>query len=294
MEYPLDLVVAGNLAQDIIYDTSYYGGSAGNIAINASFFGIRAAVLSNRGEDSFSTQYLTYLEQLGVSTEFINPGLHKLAQCIVSNSFNHSSSKQWHDNGSTEALQNYALNDIQRANLAHASAIHLTTVPDQLAKMLLNTVGDNTIIGYEPGPMILRDISYFSREVFSRSDYLFINEEERAVLDTTIGMATLRSLMNSSQGIITTLGEKGCTLTTLNDDRAVESSYRITGSHLIDSNGAGDAFRSGFYSVLLRGGLMTEALQTANDFGAAIVQQSGAILNDNSIKRLTPHDELTA
>ena len=55
----MELVVAGNLAEDVIFGKSHYGGSAGNIALNASVFGLETGVVSNYGRDDFSRQYIS-------------------------------------------------------------------------------------------------------------------------------------------------------------------------------------------------------------------------------------------
>lgn len=63
----IDLAVAGNFAEDIIFDESHYGGSARNIALNTSLFGLRTGIVSNYGKDIFFTKYIDYLKSRGTN-----------------------------------------------------------------------------------------------------------------------------------------------------------------------------------------------------------------------------------
>lgn len=206
----LDLIVAGNLAEDEIFGESYYGGSAGNIALNAQAIGLNTGIISNYGEDSFSQRYLSHLNDKGVDTSLLRQDLKTLARCVVSSSVNHSSSKEWFDNGTSEALAHLQLDKHQIRSVANAQYLHLTTTPASLA-LDLSRVGrrDDGIIGYEPGPRIGDDGSYFSEEVFRRSDILFVNEEELLILDEYFGVEALRKTMRHKQSIIATKGHNG-------------------------------------------------------------------------------------
>ena len=80
---------------------------AGNIALNARLHGLETGVVSNLGSDRFSAQYRYYLRERGVTTDLIHDSLDTIAQCVVSSNINHSSSKKWIDNGTSEALRKF-------------------------------------------------------------------------------------------------------------------------------------------------------------------------------------------
>jgi len=285
----VDLLVVGNLAEDVIFGTSHYGGSAGNIAVNASRFGVDAAVLSNYGGDEFSGQYVRFLEQTGVYTGLLQQNLRVMAQCIVRSGANHSSSLEWLDNGTTEAIDRYVPSAEQAAVIRASKFIHLATTPSTLAKRIVNLKGPSTVIGYEPGPMIHTDSRFFDAEVFALSDFLFLNEEERGKVEQDIGIDNLRAIMTKNQRIIITLGKNGCSVVSKSHIEYCPIERPVAETDVVDSNGAGDAFRSGFYAELLRTGNLQSAIQLGNRLSALVIQQEGAILIQDNVQELAGH-----
>jgi len=272
----LDLIVAGNLAQDVIYGKEYYGGCAGNIAVNASMHGLSTGIVSSYGSDDFSNRYLAYLRERGIATELLQDGLHEMPRCVVKSNVNHSSSGEWYDNGSVELLDHYSPTPTQQQKIKNAKTLHLTTVPRNLALKLVELrKGSDGILGYEPGPMVGFDNSYFDELLFGAASYIFVNEEEIEIIDNIFGINALQRNMTDKQWIINTLGDQGCRIIT---KRTVRN-YPIAplkGDSLVDSNGAGDAFKAGFYvSLLSNGNNVDDAINTAQRFGAAIVGQEG-------------------
>lgn len=281
----IDLLVAGNLAEDVVFGKSHYGGSAGLIALNANTFGLSTGVISNYGQDSFSRQYVDYLESRGVSTELLQPGLQSIAQCVVSSSENHSSSKQWIDNGTSHALEELVPSEEQCKIIAEARFLHLTTTPRSLALILSGIYRPSGILGYEPGPRVGDEDGYFDEIVFQKSDMLFVNEEELRILEGRIGAATLKRMMHEDQMIIATKGKDGTEVIT-KTGRQLYPVDSVPQSRVLDSNGAGDAFKSGFYVGLAKTGRIDVAIEYGNTLGAHIVQKEGALLEPTDIEML--------
>ncbi len=275
----MELVVAGNLAEDVIFGKSHYGGSAGNIALNASIFGLETGVVSNYGRDDFSRQYISYLDSRNVSVELLQPGIEHIAQCIVSSNANHSSSKEWVDNGTSEALKAYVPTETQRAIIAGSRFLHLTTTPGSLATILSSIERPNGILGYEPGPRLGDEDEYFLESVFRKSDVLFANEEEMQNLESVMGALTLRRMLRDGQYIVATKGKDGTELIS-NADKRFYSVESVIETEVVDSNGAGDAFKSGFYVGLARTGKIDTAIEYGNVLGAHIVKRQGALISE--------------
>ena len=280
----LDLVVAGNLAEDKIFGESYYGGSAGNIALNAQAVGLNTGIISNYGEDDFSHRYLSHLKDEGVDISLLRQDLKTLARCVVSSSANHSSSKEWFDNGTSEALAHFQLDEHQAQSVASSRYLHLTTTPASLALNLSHIKRkDGGIIGYEPGPRIGDDESYFDEEVFRRSDILFVNEEELCILDEQFGVNSLRKTMRHDQSIIATKGRDGVDVIR-KAGRQHFASRSIPEELVLDSNGAGDAFKSGFYLGLSKTDNLEIAVKYGATLGAYIIQKYGALFEAEDMR----------
>lgn len=280
----LDLIVVGNLAEDEVFGESYYGGSAGNIALNAQAIGLNTGIISNYGEDDFSHRYLSHLKDEGVDTSLLRQDLKTLARCVVSSSANHSSSKEWFDNGTSEALARLQLDEHQTQSVANSRYLHLTTTPASLALDLSRIKRqDGSIIGYEPGPRIGDDGSYFNKEVFRRSDILFVNEEELYILNEQFGVDALRKTMRHNQSIVATKGHNGVDVIS-KVDRQHFASRPVPEELVLDSNGAGDAFKSGFYFGLSKTDDLETAVKYGSILGAYIVQKHGALFEAEDIQ----------
>lgn len=132
-----------------------------------------------------------------------------MAQCAVSSSENHSSSKEWIDNGTSHALEGLVPSEEQCKIIAEARFLHLTTTSRSLALILSGIYRPSGILGYEPGPQVGYDDGYFDETAFQKSDTLFVNEEELRVLEGRIGAATLKRMMHEDQMIIARRGKDG-------------------------------------------------------------------------------------
>jgi sugar/nucleoside kinase (ribokinase family) len=275
----MELVVAGNLAEDVVFGKSHYGGSAGNIALNASVFGLETAIVSNYGRDSFSGQYVAYLKSRNVNVDLLQPGIESIAQCIVRSSANHSSSKEWVDNGTSEALKAYVPTEVQRKRIEGARFLHLTTTPGSLATILSGIDRPGGMLGYEPGPRLGDEDEYFLESVFRKSDVLFVNEEELRNLENTVGAVALRGMLRDGQYIVATKGKDGAELI-MNGSTRFYPVDAVPGSSVVDSNGAGDAFKSGFYVGLAKTGNIDNAIEYGNILGSHLVQRRGALIDE--------------
>lgn len=282
-----DLIVSGNLAIDEVFGEEFFGGSAGNIAVNASLLGLDSGVVSVIGNDDSSLRYREYLDELGVNTEALQFNLQFIARCIISSSQNHSSSKKWIDNGVSQALKEYEVDGTSTVDAVHdASFLHMTTTPPELGIKLSRLASADTVIGYEPGPRIHYDFSFFSEEVVKSCKYLFLNEEEATTVDQKFGLKRVIDQMSSTQSIILTLGKLGARVISRDESIDVPLLQHVEDDELKDASGAGDAFKAGIYVGLSRGLSLLESVQYANNYGYLMVQQAGAIFNADNLEKI--------
>jgi sugar/nucleoside kinase (ribokinase family) len=158
--------------------------------------------------------------------------------------------------------------------------LHLTTTPGSLAKLLSDIERPSGVLGYEPGPRLGDEDGYFLETVFRKADILFANEEEMQTLENTLGALTLRRMLSDDQFIVATKGKEGTELIT-NSRKQFFPVDSVPEGKIIDSNGAGDAFKSGFYVGLVETGNISNAIEYGNILGAHIVQRQGALLDED-------------
>lgn len=200
-----ELLVCGNIAKDVIFGGERYGGSAPAIAINAERLGVSSGLISVVGKDTFSQEYLHYLETNNINIDMVEKKLEKLPECRVFTNSTSSVEAVWVDNGCHEAMEN------MQVNLKEAlrySVVHLVSCPPGLARKL-SEIGI-AHLSYEPGPYIHEDSSYLDFAVINKSEMLFLNEDEYQSALRISGYKSPRDFIHESNRIlIVTKGEKG-------------------------------------------------------------------------------------
>ncbi|HBO64848.1 TPA: carbohydrate kinase, partial [Candidatus Saccharibacteria bacterium] len=71
-----------------------------------------------------------------------------------------------------------------------------------------------------------------------------------------------------------------------NSERRFYSVESVPETEVVDSNGAGDAFKSGFYVGLVRTGKIDTAIEYGNVLGAYIVKRQGALIEEQGLELL--------
>ena len=104
-------------------------------------------------------------------------------------------------------------------------------------------------------------------------------------LENVMGAITLRRMLRDGQYIVATKGKDGTELIS-NSERRFYSVESVPETEVLDSSGAGDAFKSGFYVGLARTGKIDTAIEYGNVLGAHIVKQQGALINEGEYNLL--------
>lgn len=113
------------------------------------------------------------------------------------------------------------------------------------------------------------------REALSLLDYLFVNEEEAAmVTGKTCPEEMAEALFSCGVGtVLLKCGGRGCYV----KSRELTGQFPAApGTHCIDTTGAGDSFAAGFLCALSEGRLLPECVRWANTCGALATETVGA------------------
>ncbi len=283
MNQEKDLLVVGNLAKDIIFDDIRMGGCAASIAVNSQRFGLRTGIMSVLGVDRFSKEYYEFLSAEKIDVRLVSSCLDNLPVCQVTSKDNLISSSIWIDNGCHPAM---ATMPIDRNTLQEYSLIHLVSCPPELAKRISDI--PSLRLSYEPGPMLTVEPNYFDPLIGDRSALIFFNQEEFDIVMNKFGYSRIEDLVKKEgTTLIVTNGKNGSDIYRLNNGTLnINHIDAKLVDNVVDNTGAGDAYKSGFFSKYLQGSTLVKSCEYGSLVASLSVQQKGGILSNELIHKI--------
>lgn len=256
----MNLNVLGHTAYDYIFDipyhpekgysiyikkyTRHYGGGGANICHGAARLGIKCTLISSFGRDC--KRYENYLMKNGVNLH-VYRSKKKMARAFIFNADKQISYFFW---GASE--------DMDKIKAIKSEFLHIApSHPSAAIKMAEKA----KFFAFEPG----QDIPRYKKE-----DILYLAEHSNIIFCNEFELRTLEKLGIKNKNIIVTLGEKGCMI--------YKTGKIIPGKRIrvVDSTGAGDAFKSAFWAGWLRGYPIEKCCHLGNMAASFIVRRRGA------------------
>ncbi len=233
--------------------TRKMGGTAANIALVAATLGVPTRIVARVGR-AFPRGFLGALEDGGVdicvevrhgegpTCYILSDGMEQIA-----------------------AIYQGPMDDTDPFPSYQSDYVHFATGPPEA--YLPAREGAEGHVGVDPG----QEISYrYSRETLRKmvagADFFFCNEREYSTANAILG-AGVETL---ARVVVLTLGEKGAEVITATRRMRVEA---FRPARHLDTVGAGDAFRGGFYAALYRGMELLEAVRAGNASACLWIQE---------------------
>jgi ribokinase len=248
-------------------------GNAANAAVSASRLGLKTALVTNLGEDSYAQDCLASLKKDGVGTDFVklNPGLKTNYHYVL-----------WYGSERTILIKHedypYTLPEIGEPKWLYFSSVSQSAFPFH------NTVADyldahpNTQLAFQPGKNEIALGKDQLARLYQRATIFFCNVEEA---EKILGIDTL-----GTEELLKRMQALGPKIVVITD--GPKGAYAYDGAQIYNQapypdpkppyerTGAGDAFASTVVSALALG----QDLKTALSWGAvnsmSVVQQVGA------------------
>ena len=226
-----------------------WGGTAANIAAVAARQGVPVALASLVG-GNFPEQFREHLRELGVDLADVRRVEDApTPECYI---FSDGEDNQVAfviqgpmEPAHRQAVQRRALRTSQRVHLATGNPRYHIAVAHEARRSGLP-------VAFDPG----QELHYkWSREPFMEmlglTDMLFLSEAEMRCTMHYTGLERVEDLLDHVAAVVITLGRKGSRM--LARDGLDLSVGAVRAARVVDTTGAGDAFRGGFYSGLWRG-----------------------------------------
>ncbi|MBP1915821.1 fructokinase [Lederbergia galactosidilyticus] len=303
-----DILTVGELLIDMIseeYDEDinsnlfhkYFGGSPANIAMNTKKLGIQSLLASAVGDDGFGKFLLNHLRKEDIDSSNIQVMDQSTSMVVVTKS------------KATPIPIFYRGADYQLAYtsqleqvLLHSKIVHFSSWPISM-KPARNTIEKIIQTAKNNGILICFDPNYHSmlwqkdedgvayiKSIIRDVDIIKPSEDdaERLFGKDTPENQIEKFLKLGAKLVIMTLGKDGVLVS--NGKETMRS--QTLAKEVVDTTGAGDAFWSGFYSAVVKGYTIKEAVQLGSAVSAFKLKYTGAVVELPSLEKIKELFEL--
>lgn len=237
-----------NTSIDVLDKRLYYGGTAANLATKAAALGVPTAIVSYVGED-FPEDFEDFMRSKGVLLDdlVVVEGKQTPTVWVVSDAGHDQIAYVFQ--GAMKDMETY---EIRTDMAVRSKEVHIYTGRPGYYLRLMRELSQKSIeISFDPAQEIHH---IWSEEAFSKaltmSNILFANRGELETAMRYIGVKEPQEMLTQVKVIINTRGSEGSVIYTSEEEIHVPA---IKTKKVVDTTGAGDAFRAGFYAGRYRG-----------------------------------------
>ncbi|WP_066174940.1 carbohydrate kinase family protein [Bacillus marinisedimentorum] len=297
-----DILTVGELLIDMISDAygenyecdsykRYFGGSPSNIAMNVKRLGINSLVASAVGQDGLGTYLINHLDRVGIDTKCVQRVDYSTSMVLVNKSKRSPIPIFYRDADYHLAYTPELENALTHSKIVHFSCWPISRKPvrETIEKVIAQAKEHNLLIGFDPNyhPMIWEkgeNGAEYVKDIIRKVDIVKPSEDdaERLFGKDTHENQIARFLELGPKLVIMTLGEEGAIVS--NGKETLR--FNTFATDVVDTTGAGDAFWSGFYSALIKGRTIKEALELGFMVSAYKLKYTGAVVDLPSLETI--------
>jgi len=281
------LGVYGHTAIDVIYSaehfpqpntcvemkgrTEYFGGTGANLARIAASLGVRAALASHVGDD-FPKKFMEALERSGVDTTDVVKIRGQRTPFIIMISDEAHNQIGFVDQAAVLSQEGAP---IRTHTVDSSKFVHVGTGrPSYMLKVAKRGKARKKTVCFDPA----QEIHYVYtpetlKAVMEHSDVLFANTSEIERAKSYLNLKEDVELLSYVDMIVNTRGKDGSRILTADDEVLVGT---IQADRVVDTTGAGDGYRAGFYAGLSRSLSIEECAWVGAATASFIVENVGA------------------
>lgn len=289
-----DILTIGELLVDMIstdysedFDCNtynkFFGGSPANIAMNTKKLGIKSLVAASVGNDGLGKFLIKNLETSGIDTSCVNIVDYSTSMVLVTKSRKSPipifyRGADYHLPYSVELQEG-----VENSKIVHFSCWPISRNPSRsVIERVIEVARKNEImVCFDPNyhEMIWdkkEDGREYVKSIISKVDIVKPSEDdaERIFGKDTPENQIQKFVDLGVRLVIMTLGKEGALVS-----NGVETlRFNTLAEEVVDTTGAGDAFWSGFYSALVKGYTIKEALDLGFGVSAYKLKYTGAVV----------------
>jgi len=237
-----------NTCEAVIDKKMEFGGTAGNLAVHASSLGVKTALASYVGGD-FPGEYRKFLKSKGIDlTDLITIKDGRTSTVIMVSDDSHNQ-MGFVDQG---VMLDQGKFPIQDHTISSSEIVHVGTGrPKYALQVCKRAKKEGKRVAFDPAQEIhyVYEADSFAK-VIKESDMFFCNESELKVALDYLGLRHAEDLLDTVDIVINTLGKHGSRILVKDGERIDVPLCKA--AKVVDTTGAGDAYRAGFYAGLSR------------------------------------------
>ena len=298
VEFPTrtnDILAIGELLIDMIsteYDANhgsntyvrYFGGSPSNIAMNVKKLGIHSLIASAVGKDGFGEFLINHLHKASIDSSYVQEVECSTSMVVVNKSkatpvpiFYRGA--DYHLDF-TSKLEEAVL----QSKIVHFSCWPISMTPSRqtIEKVIELAKSNNILVCFDPNyhPMIWQkgeDGVDYVKSIISKADIIKPSEDdaERLFGKDSHENQIAKFLKLGAKLVIMTLGKDGAIVS---DGKETIKCHTFA-TEVVDTTGAGDAFWSGFYTAIVKGHSIRQALKLGFAVSAYKLKYTGAVVD---------------
>ncbi len=292
----IDLISFGELLVDLITNeeeallseaeqfSKFFGGSAGNVAVNSKRLGANTRILTRIGKDPFGDFLLNVLQRENVNTETIQIDQKRKTPLVFVNKT--SKTPAWlayRDADKHINFNNDVKKIINKTKIVYLTTFILSQNPSrETALKVLEMINEDEqkLLAFDPcyrpvlwpkeddGKKIVKEIiskADFIKPSLDDAEYLFGPDTPKNYID--------KYLQVGANIVILTMGEDGVLVSDGNNELRLQ----VYSKKVVDVTGAGDSFWAGFISGILDGRKVKDAVKLGNAAAAFKIRGVGAL-----------------
>ncbi|GKU83253.1 carbohydrate kinase family protein [Niallia sp. NCCP-28] len=290
-----DILTVGELLIDMIsedYDENFestayhkfFGGSPSNIAMNVKSLGINSKVASAVGEDGLGDFLINHLQNAGIDTNCVQRVDYSTSMVVVTKSKSTPIPVFYRGADYRIAYTSKLEEALLQSKIVHFSCWPISRMPvrETIEKVMEAANKHNILVCFDPNyhPMIWKkgeDGVEYVKSIISKVDIIKPSEDdaERLFGKDTPENQIEKFLKLGAKLVIMTLGEDGAIVS----NGAETLRFHTLATEIVDTTGAGDAFWSGFYTAVVKGYSIKEALNLGFAVSAYKLKYTGAVVD---------------
>lgn len=290
-----DVLTVGEILIDMIsadYDESFesntyhkfFGGSPANIVMNVKKLGIRSLLASAVGKDGLGMFLINHLHNAGIDTTGIQQVDDSTSMVVVTKSKS-TPIPIFYRGADYQLTYNPELDKaLKNSKIVHFSCWPISMMPTRhtVEIVMEEARKNNILVCFDPNyhPMIWKkgeDGIEYVKSIIRMVDIIKPSEDdaERLFGKDTPENQIEKFLSLGAKLVIMTLGKNGAFVSNGSETLRLGT----LAINVVDTTGAGDAFWSGFYTAIIKGYTIREALHLGFAVSAYKVQYTGAVVD---------------
>lgn len=285
-----DLLVIGNLTLDTVYEVDripsldetglvsssnvYFGGRAGNIAVNGARLGLEVAIASIVGDDFVESGYRDYLLAHRVNIDKVK--ILKTRKCPEIQVYKKPDGEHVYF-FQPNALKHYKTLDLKIEDLSRFKVIYLTSFNSEvLITQLMTRIErfDNIFFGF--GEEIYRKSRNFLELAIKISSYMNLNAAELGILYRKMKISSIAEIFNTGKRLkffCVSSGGGGSVIYKPNSKCVISATPPVK---FVSTLGAGDAYVAGLIFGIMNKWSVEDCGRLGSVLSSFILEGDGA------------------